>query len=147
MKLKKNMKYIKQYALACMALLMLTACPGHDDDGQTYEQEVTLPSNASEQMVTLNSLSTSIESIKNTATWLTVEQQFYSSGSPQVKLRSTDNTDQQERKCNVTITATSGEKVILTVTQQGTNSENNEGTGIDDLHGIQTDKPAYSRIR
>lgn len=141
------MKSIKQYLLACIAVFMLTACSDHnnEEEGQTYKQDVTLPAIASEQLVTLNHLNSSIETVKNSASWLIVEQQFYSSGSPKVKLRSTDNTDKEERKCNVTITATSGDIVILTVTQQAANEENSEGTGIDDLHGTQTDKPAYSR--
>ena len=94
---------------------------------------------ATEQVVTLNKLSTAISTVENSAQWLTVEKEPYTSGSPQVKLRSKDNPDKVERKCNVTITATSGDKVILSVTQQS------EGTEIDDLHGSQTDKPAYER--
>jgi hypothetical protein len=42
----------------------------------------------------------------------------------------------------VTITAVSGDKVILSVTQLGA-----EKTGIDDYHDVPTDKPAYSRQR
>lgn len=149
------MKNIKLYLLSGMALLMLTACPGPDTKPnpvvepepepavlQTYTQEIVMPSKASEQVVTLTQLNTAISTVENSASWLTVEQLPYESGSPQVKLRSTsDNTAKEERKCNVTITATSGDKVILSVTQQS------EGIGIDDLHGSQTDKPAYSRQR
>jgi hypothetical protein len=78
---------------------------------------------------------------------LTVIEQSYTSGPPQIKLNATANTGKDERKCNVTITANSGDKVILTVTQQGKSDEDEEGTGIDDIHGTQTDKPAYSRKR
>ena len=141
------MKIIKQNLLLCIALFMLTACSDKEKDGQAYKQEVTLPSSASELMVTLSSLKSSIETIKDSALWLIVEKQFYSSGSPKVNLRSTENTDETERKSNVTIIATSGDKVILSVTQQGKTEGSTEGTGIDDLHGTQTDKPAYSRRR
>lgn len=138
------MKNIKQYALACMALLMMSSCnkDNQEDEGQAYKQEVTMPSEASEQMVTLYSLSSSIEMVKNTASWLVVEQQSYMSGAPQVVLSSTDNKDKKERKCTVTITATTGDKVVLAVTQLGTGQL---PTGIDDSHDIPTDQPAFSR--
>ena len=146
------MKNIKLYLLSGIAMLMLTACPGPDPKPnpvvepepepvvvQTYTQEIVMPPKASEQVVTLNQFSTAISTVENSASWLTVEQLPYESGSPKIKLSSTDNTDKAERKCTVSITASSGDKVILSVTQQS------EGTGIDDLHGSQTDKPAYSR--
>ena len=121
---------------------MLTACPSDSEpEPQSYTQNIELPSNASEQIVTLNKFSSSITMVENSASWLTVEPQVYFSGSPKVKLRSTDNIERTERKCNVIITASSGDRVILSVTQQ----ETSEGTGIDDLHGTQTDKPAYRR--
>ena len=138
------MKNIKQFIMAGIALLTLTACSGSDPvkpEPQTYTQDVSLPSNGSEQVVTLNQLQASVAAVENSSLWLTVEAQSYTSGSPQVKLRSIDNTAKEERKCSVTVTATSGDKVILSVTQQG----GYEGTGIDDLHGSQTDKPAYRR--
>ena len=136
------MKNIKQFIMAGIALLMLTACPEDPVvEPKTYTQDVTLPSNGSKKNVTLNQLQASIAAVENSSSWLTVEAQPYTSGSPQVKLRSTDNTAKKERKCSVTITATSGDKVVLSVTQQG----GYEGTEIDDLHGSQTDKPAYRR--
>ena len=136
------MKNIRQYLAACIALLMLTACPSDpESETHSYTQDISLPSSASEQLVTLNQLQSAIATVKNSASWLTVEAQSYSSGSPQVKLRSTANTAKSDRKCNVTITATTGDKVTLSVIQQGTS----EGTGIDDVHNSQTDKPAYRR--
>lgn len=139
------MKNIRQYLVAGIAMLMLTACSSSSEpEAQSYTQDVALPANASEQVVTLNKLKSSIATIENTVSWLIVERQAYSSGSPQVKLRSTVNKAKEERKCKVTVTASSGEKVILSVTQQGSDNEN---TGIDDLHGSQTDKPAYSPQR
>lgn len=136
------MKKIRLFIFAGIALLMLTACPSDSEpEPQSYTQNIELPSNASEQIVTLNKFSSSITMVENSASWLTVEPQVYFSGSPKVKLRSTDNIERTERKCNVIITASSGDRVILSVTQQ----ETSEGTGIDDLHGTQTDKPAYRR--
>lgn len=136
------MKNIRQYLFAGIVILMLTACPSDpESETQSYMQNIVLPSYASEELVTLNKLQTSIATVANSASWLTVETQFYSSGSPQVMLRSTANTAKSERKCNVTITASTGDKVTLSVIQQGTS----EGTEIDDLHNSQTDKPAYRR--
>ena len=136
------MKKIRLFIFAGIALLMLTACPSDSEpEPQSYTQNIELPSNASEQIVTLNKFSSSITMVENSASWLTVEPQVYFSGSPKVKLRSTDNIERTERKCNVIITASSGDRVILSVTQQ----ETSEGTGIDNLHGTQTDKPAYRR--
>lgn len=136
------MKNIKLYLLSGITLFMIIACCKHtvvDPVVDTNTQEIVMPPKASEQVVKLTKLSTAITAVENSSQWLTVEQPPYESGSPQVKLRSTDNTAKDVRKCNVTITATSGDKVILSVTQQS------EGTGIDDLHGSQTDKPAYRR--
>ena len=134
------MKNIRQYIFAGIAILMLTACPSDpDSETQSYTQDVTLPSYASEQLITLSQLQSSIKTIENSASWLTAEPQSYSSGSPKVKLRATANTAMTERKCNVTITASSGDKVVLSVTQQS------KGSDIEDLHGSQTNKPAYRR--
>lgn len=133
------MKNIRQYLFAGIAILMLTACPSDpESETQSYTQNVVLPSYASEQLVTLNKLQTSIATVNNSASWLTVDPQPYSSGSPRIMLYSTANTAKTERKCNVIITAYSGDKVTLSVTQQGV-------AGIDDLHNSQTDKPAYRR--
>lgn len=152
------MKNISQYLLASMALLMLTACPNDPEEvsetqtqnqtqtqaqtqTQTYNQSIMLSPNAIEQEVILNGLNSPVATVTNSAEWLTVETNAYTSGSVKVKVSVTANVSKEERKCTVTITATSGDKVILSVTQQGIP----EGTGIDDLHGSQTDKPAYSR--
>lgn len=135
------MKNIRQYLFAGISMLMLAACSGDSEpEPQTYTQDIALPSNATEQIVTIDKLSSSIATVENTATWLTVEPQAYSSGSPKVKLRATANTAEAERKCNVTVTATSGGKVILSVIQKG-----NLVSEIEELHGSQTDKPAYRR--
>ena len=141
------MEKFKLYALTIIAILCMNACGDKKEeiDGRAFTQEVTLPASESEQTVTITKLSVGIEDIQNSAQWLTVIKQTYTSGSPQVKLGATANTSKDERKCNVTITANSGDKVILAVTQQGKSEEDEEGTGIDDIHGTQTDKPAYSR--
>ena len=140
------MKKINLYLMAGIAMFILAACSGEPDSeqvpvAQTYTQNIMMPSNASELLVTLNQVQSSVTTVQHSVSWLTVETQAYSSGSPSVKLRTIDNTSKAERKCNVTITVTSGDKVVLAVTQQGSS----EGTDIDDIHNSQTDKPAYRR--
>ena len=133
------MKKISQYIMVGMAMLMLTACSS-DSESQSNTQNLVLPSNSTEQIVTIDKLSSSITTVNNSASWLTVDPQVYTSGSPKVKVRSTANTAETERKCNVTITSSSDETVILSVIQKGTLV-----LEIDELHSSQTDKPAYRR--
>ncbi len=132
-----------------MALLMLTACPDHSEteESQAYKQDITLPSNATEETIALNRLSDAIETVQNSASWLNVEKLAYSSGSPQVKISTTSNTSTDERQCSVLITSISGDKIILSVTQHGKSEGSSEGTGIYDIHNSQTDEPAYVRPR
>ena len=145
----KNFAYI----LASMAVFLLTACGGgsSDDgdgstpDGQTNRQSVTLSATNADMVVTLNKLTTEIQTVTGAANWLTVIKESYTSGAPTLRLTATDNVKDGEttgnRSCNVTIIAKSGDKVILTVTQEGSESK----TGIDDSHDVMTDQPAYSR--
>jgi len=151
-----SMKNFKIIVFALFIVLALTACDGDDDnkgggtsldpitpEGKTYRQSVTLDAQGSEQTVTLSDLKSKIDNVENGNTdWLTVLQNTYTSGSPSIVVRATERTETTERSGNVTITAVSGDKVILNVTQQGA-----EKTGIDDSHDVPTDKPAYSRQR
>lgn len=148
-------KHFKIFLLVMIVVLTITGC-GSDDkkeespinpvtpEGQTYEQSVTLDTQGTQQTVTLNDLKSKIDDVKNTNTWLTVLIGTYTSGSPNIVLSAEENTSTQTRSGNVTITSTSGDKVILTVTQQEAEEQK---TGIDDSHSIPTDKPAYSRQR
>lgn len=146
-------KYFKIFLMVLVVVLTTTGCGGNDKkeespvnpvtpEGQTYQQSVTLDAQGTQQTVMLNDLKSKIDDVKNTNTWLTVLIGTYSSGSPNIVLSAEENTNTQTRSCNVTITSTSGDKVILTVTQQEAEEQK---TGIDDSHDIPTDKPAYSR--
>ena len=107
---------------------------------QTYQQTATFGSwEVGSQSVQLNNLTTAISTIENSATWLTVEKESYTGGSPSVKLTATANDDTKERSTTVTIIAENGDKVVLTVTQAG------RTYGIDDPHNTESDQPAYSR--
>lgn len=148
-------KYFKIFLMVLVVVLTTTGCGGNDKkeespvnpvtpEGQTYQQSVTLDAQGTQQTVMLNDLKSKIDDVKNTNTWLTVLIGTYSSGSPNIVLSAEENTNTQTRSCNVTITSTSGDKVILTVTQQEAEEQK---TGIDDSHDIPTDNPAYSRQR
>ena len=140
------MKQLNIYIIAIICVLFLTACgPGPEPEPspspnppKTYSQSATLTAKGDAQKVTLNNLNSSISSVNNTANWLTATPQYYTSGHPQIELQATENTTGSERKTEVTVLASSGEKVVLTVTQEAAPA------GIDDMHDEKTEKPAYS---
>lgn len=140
------------YILASMAVLLLTACGGgsSDDDestidGHSYQQSETLPATDADEIIIISSLTTEINKVTGGAKWLTVLIEDYTSGSPSLRLIATDNVSDgkttQVRSCSLTISSLSGDKTILSVTQEGIEMK----TGIDDSHDIETDQPAYSR--
>ena len=139
-----NNKCIRVMLLAVTAMLCLASC---GDDDETYTQSVTLSAKGEQQTVTLTNLSARITSVANSNSWLKATADFYNSGSPSLTLSATENTEKSERNGVVTITAESGDKVVLTVTQQAASEEEQEGTGIDDTHNSQSDQPAYGRTR
>ena len=140
-------EHFKIFLLAVAVVLTMTGCGADDkeeEEGQTYQQSVTLDTQGTQQTVTLTNLKSKIDDVTNTNTWLTVLIGTYTSGSPNIVLSAEENTNTQTRNGNVTITSVSGDKVILSVTQQKAEEQK---TGIDDSHDIPTDKPAYSRRR
>jgi len=148
-------KHFQIFLLAMAAALTLAGCGGHNkkeespinpvsSEGQTYQQSVTIDTQGTQQTVTLTDLKSKIDDVENMNSWLTVLIETYTSGSPGIVLSAEVNTDAKTRSGNVTITSVSGDKVILTVTQQEAEEIK---TGIDDSHDIPTDQPAYSRQR
>ena len=151
------MKTIKIYLMALLSLFVLSACGGGGDDAggsggssggggndghapQAYTQSVSIPATSGEQVITLSSLNSSVSSVSSSPSWLVISPQFYSSGAPTLKLEYQENTETQERKAFVTVSASSGDKVVLTVTQQAGERKD----GIDDLHNDKTDQPSYA---
>ncbi len=152
------MKKICIYLLSLTAIFVLAACGGDDggsstgDGGnsggssgggnapQTYTQSVTVPATSGEQVVTLSNLKSSISSVGNAPSWIVISPQYYSSGAPTLKLEYQENTLTTARDCSVTVLASSGDKVVLTITQQASETK----SGIDDVHNDPSDQPAYS---
>ena len=145
------------YMVALSSMFLLAACGGEsssstggtdgitDDDRtppKTYTQSVSLPATAGEQVVTLSDLNSAISSVSGASSWLVVSPQFYSSGAPTLKLEYQENVGTTARSCTVTASASSGEKVVLTITQQSENED--DGNGIDNIHNETTDQPAYA---
>lgn len=154
-RVKERINNIFSLLFVVIAMMVLAACGGDDEKneesplnpvtptGKTYQQSVTLDTQGTQQTVTLNDLNCKIDDVANSTDWLTVLINPYSSGSPSLVVSANENTDTKTRSCNVTVTDTSGDKVLLTVTQEAAEEQKK---GIDDSHDIQTDKPAYSRI-
>lgn len=137
------MREFKQHLFEIIVLIMLTACDGDTvSEIQTYNQSIVLPPEATEQVVILDNINSSITTIENSVTWLKVGIENYTSGPTSIKVTTINNIERTERKCYVIITVSSGNKVILSITQQGLKEE----IGIDDSHDRQTDKPAYIPI-
>ena len=132
------------------AVLMLTACGGGDGGSEeggskTWSMELTLSSDAVDQTIELSQLSTTIQKIDGSTSWLVVTKETPGAGAPSVKLSATENLALSERKANITVTAANNDKVIINVTQKAHPAETN--TGIDDPHGNISDQPAYAPVR
>lgn len=136
------MKKIRVWATCLVAIMVLTSCGGGEGgtaepSGNTYSAELELPARASEQIVTLDKLSSNISNIQSSDSWLTVEQQSYTSGAPKVKMRWTENTTMTARKCIITVTASTNDRLIINITQKG------KVVDTDGSHDTKTDQPAY----
>lgn len=146
-----SMKNFIIIVFALFTVLTLTECdPDPEPDPiipevKTFQQNVTLDAQGTRQTITFINLKSKIDDVENSnSDWLTVLISPYTSGSPSVVVSATENTSTQQRSGNVTITAVSGDKVILTVTQQGAEEQK---TDIGDPYDVPTDKSAYSRQR
>lgn len=144
---EKREKIISMLLVVVAIVTMACKCDPDPDEGQTYQQTEMLPAEKADKTVTLTDLKSAIKDIEYDADWLTVIKQTYTSGSSSLRLTATDNvkdgSSTDARSCIVTVTAISGDKVLLTVTQEGAERK----TGIDDSHDVLTDQPAYSRQR
>jgi len=151
------MKRIGTYIAAFICFGVIAACGGNDDTEPTldpdggsspklYTQSITIPAKGGEQSMTLIDLRSAISSIGSTPAWVVISPKQYTTGAPSIKLEVEENKASAERKCDVSILAASGDKVVLTVIQQaGGGGSTEPGTDIDDPHNEQTDQPANAR--
>lgn len=140
--------------IALMGVLFMLSCGGGNSDDdynsgggsamQMYRQSVAVSAQGGSVTVTLNNLKSAISNIESTPNWVLVSPQAYSSGTPTLLLEVERNETMSERQCEVLITATSGDKVSLTI-RQNASGGSETGTGMDTPHNEQTDQPAYSR--
>ncbi len=113
----------KTYILNGTAQLMIEESGGSGggtpSSPSTYYMDVSIGSSAHSQTIELTNLRTSISTATCSASWLTASKVSYSSGSPKLQLQVTANTSISSRYCTVTVTATDGNDVIITVVQNG----------------------------
>ena len=136
------------FAIALMCTMLLTSCGGggSDDGGGssnrpfTYYMDINLEATTGSQTVVLSDLKTNISTAVSSASWLTPSRQTYTSGSPKIMIEATANTAATSRNCTVTVTATDGNKVIITVIQKGTSQTSDQPQTKDEV----SDQQPYS---
>lgn len=152
------MKQIRIIMIALLGLMVLSSSKCNPDPEpfnsggggggtsypQTYSQTVTVSAQGGTQTVKLSDLKSAVSSVSTTPTWLVISPQFYSSGAPTIKLEVEPNANTTERECTVSVLATSGDKVQLTVKQK---SGSEPDPSIEDPHNEQTDQPAFAPRR
>ena len=154
------MKTLRILSIALTAILALAACGGGSDDpddpytptpnpptpqtqGKYLRQTHNMPADASESTVTLNGLSSAISRTTHvgTASWITVTNQPYSSGTPRVTVACQQNLETTARSHDVIFIA-ANDTVQLTVNQA---VYAGGGTDVNNPSDTPTDQPAYSR--
>ena len=101
-----------------------------------------LPAKASEEILTLTGLSSSISEMagaSQSASWLTVTKEAYTSGSPKVKLKATENLQTSKRTAYIVFIAAK-DTLALTLNQAVYQS----GTDVNNPSDTPTDQPAYA---
>ena len=154
------MKTSRILTIALLAALALAACGGSGDDpddpytptpqpptpqtqGKYSEQTLNMPADASESTVALNGLSAAISLTKHVgnASWMSVTEQTYASGTPRVTVACTQNLETAARSHDIIFIA-SKDTVLLTVRQA---AYPGGGTDVNTPSDTPTDQPAYSR--
>lgn len=144
---------------ALLFILLLAACGGGGGDepeptptptptpgttGKHLQQTCDLPAAAAEQVVTLNGLTSGVSRQVGTVGWLSTELLPYTSGTPQVLLKASENLEMQARQHQVQFIA-QRDTVTLTVRQAAYSA--NGGTDTGHPQDTPTDQPAYSPRR
>lgn len=136
------------FAIALLCTMMLTSCGGgggSDDGGSanrtnTYYMDINMDASASSQTIELSSLKSNISTATCSATWITLARQSYTTGSPKIMIEASANTSASSRNCTITVTATDGNKVIITVIQKGTS----QTSGQPQTNNEVSDQQPYS---
>ena len=148
------MNTIKYLSIAFIFSLVLLSCGGGGDDepdtptppapvsGKHLTQTCELPAGPSEVIITLRGLSSQIERISGSATWLSISAEPYNSGQPEVKISAKENQQTSVRQQDISFYA-ARDTLVLTVKQAAPESAPSTDTGH--LHDTPTDQPAFSR--
>ncbi len=159
MKPNLNMNWTKILSLIFVASMPLLSCGGSDDSddpipptpnpptpttkGKFITMSHELPAKASEEILTLTGLSSSISEMAgqdHAASWLTITKETYTSGTPKVKLKATENVQDSKRSAYVVFVAAK-DTLALTISQ----AAYQPGTDVNNPSDTPTDQPAFSR--
>ena len=118
------------FAVVCNVLL--TSCGGGDDDEgssenssgeeispRTYSMNLTVEASGYHDHIKLSDLKTDIVSAVSSENWVTVFRNIYIDGCHGVIVEVSENISIESRTCDVTVTASDGNKVIIKITQKG----------------------------
>ena len=132
---------INTFALSLLVMMVTSSC---DNNGETEiieaEQELQMDASASTVQLSVYSLDRAITEITSVSYWVTVVQDTYVSGTPQVLVSCLENNKPNKRVAVVILKTQRGDKVILTVTQ-------NVKTDIGDTHDTASDQPPLAPAR
>lgn len=150
-------KHLSRALTVGLALLVWSCGGGGGDDpddptpvpppvltGKHYTKTCNLDARASETTVALTGLTSEITRSTGSASWLTANIVPYTSGTPQVKVAATENSQNGQRQQELTFYAAS-DTLVLTVQQAAFNSGG--GSDTDQPFDTPTDQPGYGRQR
>lgn len=141
------MKTIHSLSIALAASLLLACGGGGSDEptpiepGKFITLTKELPAAASEQSVALTGLNSAVTQMNGhnaTASWLTVSKETYTSGTPRLTLRATENLQTKARQAHIVCIAAK-DTLTLTVVQAVYDAT----TDVNTTHDTPTDQPAY----
>lgn len=114
-------------ALICTICFMCISSCGSDDtsdvstdtniEAKSISIDVDMVAEGGNQTVSLSGLECEIVSAISSESWLSVQRNNYSSGTPTLIVMSNANETSTARVCTVTVTTRNGDKAILKVTQ------------------------------
>ena len=116
-------------SIAAVCNVLLTSCGGGgDDEGsdegekkspRTYSMNLTVEASGYSEIISLSDLQTDIVSAVSSENWVTLTRPPYTSGSPMINVEVSKNFSIESRTCDVSVTASDGNKVIIHITQKG----------------------------